>query len=79
VTTIQEEAPAELLLLAPDGRLLAKSSSQDEKDKDRTDRHKAWADRIKKIEEGNKKAAPMFQFFMGGMGGDEPGGGDFIP
>ena len=58
--------PPEVLILAPDGKLLAHHAAVDEKDKERTDRYADWKKRIDEVRTA-MKADPMNPMNTGGI------------
>ncbi len=67
---ITDNAPVEVLMLSPDGRLIARDSATDENDKDRVAHRNAWVHRIRQIDEEGKVVPTA-----GGAGGQTPPGG----
>jgi hypothetical protein len=51
-TRFEEIVPMGMLLLSPSGKLLFRKSDVDERDEERVDRHKKWADRMAEVEKG---------------------------
>jgi hypothetical protein len=73
---ITDNAPVEVLMLTPDGRLIARDSATDETDKDREKHRKAWVERIRLIdEEGKVVPTANGSGKPGGLPGGAPGGG----
>lgn len=70
-----DDAPVELLVMAPDGRLIARNSLDDAKDAARTDVHKGWRQWIQDARAGRKTGDKMFND-RGLPRGPGAGGGD---
>ena len=66
-----EDAPVEVLLLTPDGRLLVRDSENDAQDEDRVKRHDAWKSRVSGLKPKVEAKPDKFDPFGGGKPGDE--------
>jgi hypothetical protein len=71
--TVDDKAPIEVLLMAPNGRLLVRDSVADSADEERKARHEAWQKRLKEVKE-NKPSTPK-PGGPGAPGGSNPFGG----
>jgi hypothetical protein len=67
---VSDKAATEVMVLAPDGRLLVHDSAADAKDEKREERLKAYRERIKDVRSGKANEKP---------GGDNPFGGGGRP
>jgi hypothetical protein len=56
---VRDNSPMELVLLSPEGKLLARNSVTDEADSQRKERHDNWIKHIKEVEDGNKGQIPF--------------------
>jgi hypothetical protein len=70
-TTVRDQAAREVVLLSPEGKLLAHNDHLDAVDPDRVERLRKWHERIKEVKEGKKDGNPMFP----GTGPFNKGGG----
>jgi hypothetical protein len=68
---LADTSVVEVLLLSPDGKLLARNSGDDGKDEDRAKRRDAYVKRIDEVREGKKAGS--------GSGLDAPRGGKGNP
>lgn len=73
------DAPQELLLMTPDGRLFARNSAADEADETRVERRKTWAKKVEEVKKGTYKPGQTWQFGEGGFGGGGMPGGAGSP
>jgi hypothetical protein len=71
--TVDDKAPIEVLLMAPNGRLLVRDSVTDSADEERDKRYKAWKERLKEVKE-NKPSTPKPAGPAGPAGGNPFGG-----
>lgn len=77
--TIEDRTATELLMMLPDGRLIARNSADDgpkdgKYNKEREERYKAWTERMKKIDDKEAGSGSLFEG-LGGTGGMPPTGG----
>jgi hypothetical protein len=70
--TVDDKAPIEVLLMAPNGHLLVRSSATDSADEEREKRYKAWKERLKDVKE--QRTAPRPAGPPGAAGGNPFGG-----
>jgi hypothetical protein len=71
---VTDNAAVEVLILSPDGKLLARDSTTDAQDKEREERYKTWQARVKEAKANKPEDKPKNPFEKKPDGGSRGGG-----